>query len=210
MFSPHRGGERVSLSLDGEGVMLRRFLTLLLVAACTRAPTAQPGADSRDNASRSGAAPISSGNWSTHSAIRESHRVATEVAELEKASKLEQAERTGHESCENYEGDLLRTIWRDAQGRARKLSIDAGSADSTATVDAYYDQETKLRFVFVKASAANDTVYEYRIYFGRDGHKLWEHRALARGPGYTFPSPWPSELTPRDPEARFSSSPECE
>jgi hypothetical protein len=187
MFSPHRGGERVSLSLDGEGVMLRRFLTLLLVAACTRAPTAQPGADSRDNASRSG-----------------------EVAELEKASKLEQAERTGHESCENYEGDLLRTIWRDAQGRARKLSIDAGSADSTATVDAYYDQETKLRFVFVKASAANDTVYEYRIYFGRDGHKLWEHRALARGPGYTFPSPWPSELTPRDPEARFSSSPECE
>lgn len=189
--------------------MLRRFLALLLVAACTRAPVAQPGGvDARDDTSRSGA-PITSRNWSTHPAIQDSDRIAVEVAELEKAAELEQSERTGHESCENYEGDLLRTIWRDAQGRPRKLSIDAGSADSTATVDAYYDQETKLRFLFVRASAANDTVYEYRIYFGQDGRKLWEHRALARGPGYTFPTPWPAAFTPRDAEARFASSTEC-
>jgi hypothetical protein len=195
--------------------MLRTFLALLLLGSCSRTPLmiepggGKPGADRRDT-SRAGSAPITSENWSTHPAVQASNRIVAEVTELEKSAKLELAERTGHESCENYEGDMLRTIWRDAKGRARKLRIDAGSGDSTATVDAYYDDETKLRFVSVKASATNDTVYEYRIYFGQDGERLWEHRALSHGPGYTFPTPWPPEFTPRDPEARFGSSTMCD
>lgn len=195
--------------------MLRTFLALLLLASCTHAPTtveprqAEPPAPTPARP-RSDVAPITAENWRTHPAVQASDRVVEEVAELERAAKLVRAERTGDESCENYEGDMLRAISRDAEGRARKLSIDAGSGDSTATVDAYYDRDTKLRFVFVKASAANDTVYEYRIYFGADGEKLWEQRELTRGPGYTFPTPWPPGLTPRDPEARFASSTSCD
>jgi len=159
--------------------------------------------------SRSAFGPVTTENWRTHPGVEEIRRIVQEVTELEQDGKLKVAERAGHDSCENYEGDMFRTISRDAKGRARKLTLDAGSQDSSVTVDAYYDLEIKLRFVFVKASAANDTVYEYRIYFGRDGEKIWEQRTLVRGPGYTFPTPWLEEFTPRDPEARFASSTTC-
>jgi len=201
---------------------MRSSITLLLVlvsagpyalSSCSprsagKAPAAQPSAAPHAS-SRSTIEPVTSDNWRTHPSVKESQRVAEEVTALEKEGKLTLVERPGDESCENYEGDMFRTIGRDARGRARKLTLAAGSQDSSVSVDAYYDSEVRLRFVFVKASAANDTIYEYQITFGRDGEKTWEQRTLVRGPGHTFPTPWPEEYTPRDPEARFASPTTC-
>lgn len=169
-----------------------------------------PGAEPASSAVVLGTEPpITEKNWMAHPRIRECRATFQEVQDLESRGLLTTLERSGDESCENYNGDMQRTIRRDASGKARKLTLEAGSEDSAVTVDAYYDTQAKLRFIFVKASAVNDTVYEYRIYFDAEGTKLWENEKLVRGAGYTFPSPWPEEFIPRDPEARFASSPAC-
>lgn len=179
-----------------------------LPAEPERAPSG--GAIESPEATPDAPPPVTERSWREHPSVKEIRAIVQEVQELENSGKLTTAERSGHESCENYDGDMYRTIRRDTSGKARKLTLDAGSEDSAVTVDAYYDTQTKLRFIFVKAAAVNDTVYEYRLYFSPDGKKLWEDQKLVSGPGYTFPTPWPEDLIPRDPEARFASSMKCD
>ncbi len=70
----------------------------------------------------------------------------------------------------------------------------------------------RLRFLFVKGGAVNDSAVELRIYFDEEGKRLWEDRKLVKGPGYTFINPWPDELIARDAEKAFRAPPQpgCE
>jgi hypothetical protein len=81
--------------------------------------------------------------------------------------------------------DLERSKFTDAKGVVRRYIKAGGSDDSSVTMEHTYDARGRLRFVFVKAGAINDTHVEARFYFDASRKLLWVDRRQT-GPGYTF------------------------
>jgi hypothetical protein len=149
-------------------------------------------------------------NWRTHPRIVAVRDIYTENEKLQREKKLK-SERKQY-SCDSISSETERTALRDGNGRIRKYITGMGGEDSVYTVEHHYDAQGRLRFLFVKAGAVNDSRMELRIYFDEGGERLWEDRKLVKGPGYTFINPWPDDLLVRDAEKAFQAPPErgCE
>ncbi|MCA9554872.1 MAG: hypothetical protein KC933_32880 [Myxococcales bacterium] len=103
-----------------------------------------------------------------------------------------------------------RVLAVDPEGRPRILVVSMGSEDSMVTVRQYYDVAGHLRFVLVLGGAVNGSELEHRIWLDATGRRLEETHQYVKGPGYTFPDPWPQDaLTLADPRAAFEAPFEC-
>jgi len=114
-----------------------------------------------------GAQPITASNWQQHPAIVEIRTIYQEVRQAEATGRLHKLQRT-FEYCRSYE-DTERVLYLDSGGVVRSYHYSGGSEDSTAQHAHYYDRHGKLRFVFVKAGAANGTGLEHRVYLSEAG-----------------------------------------
>ena len=112
------------------------------------------------------------------------------------------------EYCEPYQ-DASRQLYASSSGDVRLYVRDAGSDDSAVTWHHYYDDSGCLRFVRITGGAVNGTEIEHTLWFATDGRKLREERKLLKGPGYTFPDPWPVEDLVKDPQQAFASPNPC-
>jgi hypothetical protein len=101
---------------------------------------------------------------SSHLEIR---TIYQEVRQTEATGRLHTLQRT-FEYCRSYE-DTERVLYLDSGGVVRSYHYSGGSEDSTAQHAHYYDRHGKLRFVFVKAGAANGTGLEHRVYLSEAG-----------------------------------------
>jgi hypothetical protein len=125
---------------------------------------------------------ITAKNWQNHPDILEIRGIYTATNALITAKKLKlETKEFGY--CPSW--DLERKKYSDAKGTVRRYVKAGGSEDSAVTLEHTYDQNGKLRFVFVKAGAVNDTHEEWRFYFSAAGKRLWTDRRQT-GPGYTF------------------------
>ncbi|MBK6879625.1 MAG: hypothetical protein IPN65_06510 [Elusimicrobia bacterium] len=86
------------------------------------------------------------------------------------------------------------TLYADSEGRARLYIESLGGQDSVVTVNAYYDRGERLRFVFCRAGAVNETILERRYYMGKNGKTLKKNILLVKGPGY----PWDWETLEKE------------
>ena len=154
-----------------------------------------------------GAQPVTSANWSRHPAIAEVRAIYREIAAAEAAGRLRKQQRK-FEFCQPYE-DTGRTLHLDARGAVRSYRFAGGSEDSTAERALYYDRDGHLRFVLIRAGAVNGTSLELRIYLSKTGERLWENRDLLKGPGYTFPNPWPQSDLVGHPRQAFDAASPC-
>lgn len=166
--------------------------TILLVAALL---AAGPGA------------PITKKNWAKHPKIEEIRALVQKNEEAIKAKKLEHQER---KDCQmEGAGTEAESVDRDASGVIRKYVHDLGSEDSAYRAEAHYDEKGRLRFVFARRGAVNDSSGEFRIYFGEDGKKLWTN-VKEKGPGYTWLPDFPQKWLVKDPEKAWKHPPPCE
>jgi hypothetical protein len=125
---------------------------------------------------------ITAKNWRNDPRILEVRAVYAAVNRLatRKILKLEQ-KKFGY--CPSW--DLERSKFTDAKGMVRRYIKAGGSDDSAVTLEHTYDVQGRLRFVFVKAGAINDTHLESRFYFDALKKLVWVDRRQT-GPGYTF------------------------
>jgi hypothetical protein len=156
--------------------MKKILLTVLLIAGVYGSSSAQD---------------LTAANW------RKDPRIAairTIVAGIENAIKAGDLRRTQYEFEDPEPGqDREREIFTDKQNRIRKIIRSGGSDDSALTRNFYFDQDGRLRFVFITGGAVNGTSIEHRIYLDASGRRLYEYQTLLEGPGYTFPDVWPEE-----------------
>jgi hypothetical protein len=151
---------------------------------------------------------ITKANWRQHPKIR-AVRALVQSIKTDLGSKAYQISRREFEYCEPYQ-DTLRMMARDARGRVRLYERQGGSEDSALTWQHFYDEQGRLRFVFIQGGAANGSQLEHRIYFDETGKRIWEEHKYVKGPGYTFPTVWPDEeLQMTDPAGAFAVAPEC-
>jgi hypothetical protein len=105
------------------------------------------------------------------------------------------------------------TLYSDSEGRVRLYIESLGGQDSVVTVNAYYDRGERLRFIFCRAGAVNETILERRYYMGKNGKTLKKNISLVKGPGY----PWDWETlekevffgrarSPKDSFSRFEAA----
>lgn len=62
--------------------------------------------------------------------------------------------------------------WRDGTGLVRIYVYSGGTGDSFYTVRQYYDDERRLRFIHVTASAVTDASLESKVWIGEHGEVL--------------------------------------
>ena len=90
-------------------------------------------------------------------------------------------------ACENqgnWEAEI--TVYADAAGHVRRLSITGGGEDSAEAVDYTYDSNGRLRFALSKRGAVNGSHAEQRAYWDTSGQLLYRDDRLLEGEGY----PW--------------------
>jgi hypothetical protein len=170
----------------------RALAAFLATAGAPAIPGAQPGAPAEP---------------AGRAAIAEARAVYREVQAAVEAKRLRKLQRS-FEYCQAYE-DTERTLYRDKRGNARAYRFAGGSEDSTAERTLYYDRSGRLRFALIRAGAVNGTSLQHRIYLGKTGKRLREERALLKGPGYTFPNPWPAKDLFADPKRAFDAASLC-
>jgi hypothetical protein len=159
-----------------------------------------------------GAQPITESNWQKHPAVVEIRAIYQEIRQAEAVGRLHKLERQWADNCEAqpYE-DAERVLYLDAKGVIRSYHFSGGSEDSAVSRALYYDRDGTLRFVLIKAGAANGTSLEHRIYLSKDGKRLWEKQTRLKGPGYTFPSrEWPEQDLIWNPQLAFDERARCE
>src|SRR5262245_34795364 len=154
---------------------------------------------------------ITASNWQEHPAIVEIRAIYQEIRQAEAAGGLRKLQKQWTDNCEAlpYE-DTERVLYLDAKGAVRSYHFSGGSEDSAASRALYYDRDGRLRFVLIKAGAANGTSIEHRIYVSKDGKRLWEKHTFLQGPGYTFPSrEWFEEDLTWNPKLAFDEMRRC-
>jgi hypothetical protein len=151
--------------------------------------------------------PITKKNWQGHPKIAEIRALVQQHEEAIKAKRVKHEER---KDCDmEGAGKEEESIDRDEAGVIRKYVHDVGSEDSAYRAEAYYDEKGRLRFVFARRGAVNDSSGEFRIYFGEDGKKLWTN-VKEKGPGYTWMKDFPEGWLVKDPEKAWKNPPPCE
>jgi hypothetical protein len=153
------------------------------------------------------AEPVTAANWRHHRAIAAIRAIYGEFRQLEIAGRLRREHRALGD-CRSYD-DMERTLHLGKDGTPRSYRTVRGSEDSLARSSYYYDRGGVLRFVFVRAGAANGTAVEYRVYLSKRGERLWEEQRHLKGPGYTFPSQLPDDWLVRDAVLAFHAEPPC-
>ena len=151
---------------------------------------------------------ITKANWQQHPKIKAVRAMVESVkAGLTRGSfKVSKRE---FEYCEPYE-DTKRIMASDARGRVRRYETQGGSDDSALTTEHYYDEQGRLRFVFIQGGAVNGSKLEHRIYFDEHRKRIWEEQKYVAGPGYTFPEVWPDErLQMADPAKALAATSPC-
>ena len=151
---------------------------------------------------------ITKANWQQHPKIKEIRAIVQAVNNGMSRKSLKVRKRA-FDYCEPYE-DTTRTIATDSNGRVRFYANEGGSDDSALKWEHYYDEQGRLRFVFITGGAVNGSELEHRIYFDEKGARIWEDHTYKKGPGYTFPEVWPEDqLQIKDPDKKFSSKAPC-
>ncbi len=159
--------------------------------------------------SASAVEPVNGKNWNTHPSIVEIRAIYADIVQAVDAGKLKKKERKLiTENC-HHENDTVRILYTDAQGVHRLYQGSGGSEDSMVKRSFFYDQNGKLRFSFIRGSASNGTVLEYRIYFSPQGKQIWAMRKKTGGPGYTFPEEWAEDDFVRNPLEAFNEADPC-
>ncbi len=149
---------------------------------------------------------ITEKNWKTAPEVVEVRKIYEANQKAKKSWKM-QSKKWGY--CQPGE-DMSRMLIADDKKVPRIYSHSGGSEDSSLTFENYYDENGKLRFVFITGGAVNGSKLEHRIYFRANGDRFWELQKYVKGPGYTFPNPWPKEEMAFDPSAAFSAKNECD
>jgi hypothetical protein len=148
---------------------------------------------------------ITARNWRSHPAIVEIRRIYTDVNALISAKQLRVASRrSGH--CPSW--DLERRQFTDSRGVVRRYVKAGGSEDSAVNLEHTYDTRGRLRFVFVRAGAVNDSRLEVRFYFDAAGKRIWTDRRSS-GQGYTFSETDFLNEMARDPTRAFAAPLPC-
>lgn len=151
--------------------------------------------------------PITENNWMNHPEISEVRSLYQKINESKDVGDLDLTERQ-FEDCEPYE-DNVRTLYIDRNGKPRIYYYKGGSEDSFVERELYYDESGKLRFAFIVANAINGTQLEHRVYFSKEGKKIWEIQKRLQGPGYTFPAEWPDAELIHNPLQAFNDWSPC-
>ena len=151
--------------------------------------------------------PINSSNWIYHPSIKEIRSIYNDIQKKKSNYKFSVLEKK-FDYCKPYE-DTERKLFLDRFHIPRYYSYSGGSDDSAITWQFYYDSSGKLRFAFITAAAVNSTEIQHRIYFNKNGHRIWEMQKL-KGPGYTFPTGyWPDSDLVHFPKQQFYSKNPC-
>jgi hypothetical protein len=150
---------------------------------------------------------ITEKNWVNHPRIVEVRSLYQAIEQAKSIGSLQRKERR-FDDCAPYE-DSVRLLYADQNGRPRIYSYEGGSDDSAVKHELYYDDNGKLRFAFIVASAVNGTHVEHRVYFAETGQKIWEIRKQLEGPGYSFPTKWPDAELIQDPVQAFNGKSGC-
>jgi hypothetical protein len=151
---------------------------------------------------------VTKANWQQHPKIKAIRAIVQSVKTGMSKKSLTTKKRT-FEYCEPGE-DTARMIATDSSGRARFYQNEGGSEDSSLKLEHYYDEEGRLRFVFITGGAVNGSELEHRIYFDETGKRIWEEQTYKKGPGYTFPQVWPDDqLQLTDAGGKFAATSPC-
>lgn len=153
------------------------------------------------------AEPITANNWFNHPDIVTIRGIFNSIQNAKQAGQLNKKSRI-FEYCQPH-ADGERHLYSNPKGIVQLYTFAGGSDDSAVQTDLYYDTKSRLRFAFVRASAVNNTTYEYRIYFSSRGKKIWEERKQLSGEGYTFPEHWPLNQLPQKPVKAFNADHPC-
>lgn len=145
-------------------------------------------------------APITMKNWSSHPSVVSIRKIFNDVEDGIKKKIFTKSLDSTRE-----EGEPARTYtkYSGSDKLIRKLVMETGSEDSSATVSHYYDDKGVLRFVFVQGGAVNGASVEYRIYF-KGSERIWEMRTYTSKIQYTFPESWPDGMIVYDPAVLFT------
>ena len=131
-----------------------------------------------------GSSSINSKNWMTHPEIK---RIRTLYNEIEGAAKkgLLKATDLSKKCAFSEEGiSMQATLYQTPTGIVQKYELSGGSGDSAGEASYYYDNSTRLNFVFQSLRAVNGTEIETRTYFDEDGTILYKDERLKKGPGW--------------------------
>jgi len=151
---------------------------------------------------------VTQANWQRHPKIKAVRNVVQSVNRGLRKSAFKTSKRE-FDYCEPYE-DTLRKIAVDSKGVVRRYEKQGGSEDSSLTLEHYYDDSGRLRFVFISGGAVNGASLEHRIYFDESGQRIWESHKYVKGPKYSFPEVWPDEqLEKVDPTKAFGAASRC-
>lgn len=146
--------------------------------------------------------PVTESNWQSHPTIVEARQLYQEIH----SAVSSRSWRTQSKQA----GDCPHAIARDLDGFVRYYRRWDGTGDQGNTIEHYYDPSGRLRFAFVRASASNETVEEYRVYFDSSGNRIWHIHKRVAGPGYFFPDVWPDDdLVKSDPSRVFATAKTC-
>jgi len=152
--------------------------------------------------------PITDDGWRKHPSIVAIRALVEANEAAIKSGRWRRAEKRVCESEQRaFSSD--RIIFRDGTGRVRKYVFIAGTDDSAYTLEHQFDEHGRLRFVYAKSAAVNNTVREERIYFDEDGRTIWRNRHET-GPGYAFTPEFLETYIVRDPEVAWSAKPKCD
>jgi len=151
---------------------------------------------------------VTKANWQQHPKIKAVRAIVDSINTGLNKRTFKVSERK-FEYCEPYE-DTVRKMAVDSRGVVRMYEKEAGSDDSSVTWKHYYDEQGRLRFVFIAGGAVNGSKLEQRIYFDESGKRIWEDHKYLKGPGYTFPEIWPDDqLQIKDAAQAFAASSPC-
>lgn len=151
---------------------------------------------------------ITPANWQNNPQIKKI-RSLYQITQKEISTGVIKKEARKYPYCEPYQ-DTHRVLFTGPKGRVKKYIVEAGSDDSTATWEYFFDPQGMLRFIFMKAGAGNGTKIEHRVYLNEKGKKIWEIQKKLQGPGYTFPQELPQNMFVRDPLKAFTANNPCE
>ncbi|HVE82603.1 MAG TPA: hypothetical protein VND93_07135 [Myxococcales bacterium] len=151
--------------------------------------------------------PITKKNWLAHPKIAAVRAVVQQNEDAIKAKGFKHQER---KDCDmEGAGEESEAVDRDGAGVIRKYVHEVRTEDSGYRAEAHYDEKGRLRFVFARRGAMNESSGEFRIYFDEDGKRLWTD-AREKGPGYTWMKDFPDAWLQKDPEKAWKNPPPCE
>ena len=142
-------------------------------------------------------------NWEHHPRIEAARAVYAAVRAALDAKALGTRELT--DCTQEFSGFSLST---DAQGVVRLLVRDFGGGDSSQKAESYYDEQGRLRFVFVKVGAVPSAWVEARWWLDETGAVLWKTRSTG-GEGPTYYANEAAEYLVKNPAAFVGKRTRC-